>query len=351
MRSESSSSTESRAPSESRVRNSGDSSSRCSAWPNASGEPGGTSNPLTPSDDDLADPAYGRRDHRRADRERLDCRVREVLPVAGEDRSLRTGERFQHLLAREGADEADASVQTGVVRMLLETGAVGAVADDRQTRWSARTRVRRERRASPSAGSGGRRRRGRSAQSPSPPAPAAQGSGRRAGARSRVPSRARSRRGIGSGRSTSARARARASAPRFSAVSRVPPACWKSSSDPSKRPQRRARSYAGSETSLTTRGRRAADTCGRGRGVRGRRVDDVRLPRRAGRRGASARHTEAGKDALDRPSSPDTAAPSAAPTPSSPPAPSGPGRSETGPARARASPGRRRQGARFREGQ
>ena len=88
--------------------------------------------PVDAVDDDLADPADGRRDERRADGERLDRRVREVLPVAGEDRRLRAGQGLQHLVARQRADEANAAVQAGSARVLLEPGAVGAVADDGQ---------------------------------------------------------------------------------------------------------------------------------------------------------------------------------------------------------------------------
>ena len=82
--------------------------------------------------DDLADPADGGRDHRRADRKRLDRGVREVLPVAGEDRRLRPREGVEHLLPRQGADEAHAAVQPGVVGVPLQAGTVGTVADDRQ---------------------------------------------------------------------------------------------------------------------------------------------------------------------------------------------------------------------------
>ena len=120
----------------------------------------------------------------------------------------------------------------------------------------------------------------RSARSTSPPAPVALGSARRAGASDRDSNRGRSRRGAWDDRRR-ARASARVRA-RFSAVSRLPPACWKSSSVPSKMPQRRARSYAGSETSFATSGRREASLT-RCRGVGGRRVDQVASPSGASR--------------------------------------------------------------------
>ena len=276
MRSASSSSTESRAPSERRRLQLGRLEQPLQRVPERLRRAGRHEQPVDAVGDDLADAADGGRDQRRADGQRLDGGVREVLPVAGEDGRLGAGERVQHLLPRQRADEAHPAVQAGVVRVLLEAGAVGAVADDRQRgRRHVGERVEGDvhrllpgqaaREDEPAA-----LRRRRLARRP------ARGSARRAGARSRGPSRARSRRGSGSGRSASSRARSARVRARFSAASRAPPACWKSSSVPSKRPQRRARSYAGSETSFATSGRREPHARRRGGGVGGRRVDDVR---------------------------------------------------------------------------
>ncbi len=72
----------------------------------ASRSPGSTTRPFTPSRDDLGDAAGPRRDHRRAHRERLDDRVREVLPRRGEQRGVAGAEELEHLAARERAEEA-----------------------------------------------------------------------------------------------------------------------------------------------------------------------------------------------------------------------------------------------------
>ena len=54
--------------------------------------------------------------------------MREVLPGGREHRSVGSGEKAQHLLARDSASERDAPVQREVPDLALESGALGAVA-------------------------------------------------------------------------------------------------------------------------------------------------------------------------------------------------------------------------------
>ena len=69
---------------------------------------------------DLGDAAGRRREHRRADGERLDDRVREVLPARREDRRVGGGEELDDALARQRTEEAHALAEPELGDIALE---------------------------------------------------------------------------------------------------------------------------------------------------------------------------------------------------------------------------------------
>jgi hypothetical protein len=83
---------------------------------------------VLPVGDDLAHAADVGRDRGRPHGERLDEGVREVLPGRGEKRRVGATEERQHLVTGQRAQEANAAVQTQLVRPGLESGALVAVA-------------------------------------------------------------------------------------------------------------------------------------------------------------------------------------------------------------------------------
>ncbi len=73
-------------------------------------------------------------DHRAAHGERLHDRVREVLPRGRQQRGVRRAEEAQHLVARDGPQEAHPLLEPELASPPLERRAIGAVAGDRPAR-------------------------------------------------------------------------------------------------------------------------------------------------------------------------------------------------------------------------
>ena len=97
--------------------------------------PTGTSRPLTSSLHDLRHATHGGRDYRHSDRERLDRRVREVLPGAREQRRLGAGdERRAPRPAAATRGTSNAPVRRSARATASSLLAVGAVADDDEAR-------------------------------------------------------------------------------------------------------------------------------------------------------------------------------------------------------------------------
>ena len=79
---------------------------------------------------DLGHTAHGRGDDRRADRQRLDDRVGEVLPGGRKQRGIPGTEQAQDPLARDAPEEADAPVEPELAHTALERLALRPVAGD-----------------------------------------------------------------------------------------------------------------------------------------------------------------------------------------------------------------------------
>ena len=82
--------------------------------------------------DDLRHAADGGRDHRTADGERLDDRVREVLPGGREHGGVGGAEEAKDRLARDAAEEAHARVEPELAHSSLERQALRPVAGDHE---------------------------------------------------------------------------------------------------------------------------------------------------------------------------------------------------------------------------
>ena len=123
-------STEGAAFERSRARSSGSAKKRRIAAARAAGSPGGTSSPFSPSRTTSGDAAHRGRDHGRPDRQRLDDRVREVLPRRRENRRVGAAEEREHLVAADRAEELDARVEPELRGLGLERHALVAVAGE-----------------------------------------------------------------------------------------------------------------------------------------------------------------------------------------------------------------------------
>src|SRR5207247_4640645 len=69
-------------------------------------------------------------EHGGPDRKRLDDRVREVLPARRQDRRVGCAEELDDPAARLRAEEANASIQAEIARLLLERLTIGPLARD-----------------------------------------------------------------------------------------------------------------------------------------------------------------------------------------------------------------------------
>ena len=216
---------------------------------------------------DLGHTAHGRGDDRRADRQRLDDRVGEVLPGGRKQRGIAGTEQAQDPLARDAPEEADAPVEPELANTALERRALRPVAGDDEGHVRSASRGPAAPRRAPSAARGDPRRRARARR---PRAPRAAARGRAwAGSRCRV-RKNRDPLGIeppAEGDVTEVPLGQKTCRAPLSAVFRdirrkrvrTPPLSrWNSSSVPAYRPLRVARSNTSSETSFTTSGRRAS---------------------------------------------------------------------------------------------
>ena len=211
-------------------------------------------------DDQLADTARARRDHRSPDGQRLDDRVREVLPRRREHRRVgRRGAARAPPHAAEGrgtdalAAAASRRARSGPSPAISEPNAVEqAQSGERDAEILLRREAAGEREVGPSI-------------DPDRTLPAARG---RAGPGSAAQSRVRPARPSETTRSRmnppgmttwAARRRSASRAERRSAASAPPPPAWNSPTSPATRPRRRARSNAGSAVSLSTSGVRATN--------------------------------------------------------------------------------------------
>ena len=116
----------------SRARSSPSAKKRAIAAASAAGSPGGDEEPVLAVAHDLGHATDRRRDDGAADRERLDDRVREVLPGRREHGRVGRAEQPEHLLPRHAAEERDAPVESELTGATLEGGALGPVAGDRE---------------------------------------------------------------------------------------------------------------------------------------------------------------------------------------------------------------------------
>ena len=96
--------------------------------------PGRDEQPVLAVVDDLGHAADGRGDDGDADRERLDRGVREVLPVAREQRRLGAGDDPQRVVARAGTAELDPAAPRTSPRRAARAGSLGTVADEDEPR-------------------------------------------------------------------------------------------------------------------------------------------------------------------------------------------------------------------------
>ena len=218
----------------SRPRSSASSTSRANRLGEGLGPARWTSSPLTSSCTTSGTPPTAGRDHRRPDGERLDRRVRQVLPVAREQAAHAARERPAppH---EAGPRETRTRPFSPTSRARRSSPARSGPSPITTRRAPARGRSPRSRRPAPSGGSGGRHRRTCSA------------GGRRSSVSVRcrirqrpttlpgsTPHPPRSARGIRSGRRSCAPAEAPRCEPRLSASTARPAPSWNSSSVPRK---------------------------------------------------------------------------------------------------------------------
>ena len=292
---------------------------------------------VLPVADDLRDPADRRRDHRRSRGERLEQRVREVLPGGGQERRVGGAEERDHVVARPGAEEADAIRRARARRRdarappapgpspRTSSSTPGTRASASSASSSAFCAVSRP--AMPSAEPVDAERRARLVARRVRRHARAPGSGRRSRAPGRGPSRARSRGGTRSARRPGARDGARRCASRAANRTRSPPRCaWnclERAVEPAGAPLPLVR-LVGDELDdeRPPRERRAE----RGTAHHRRRVDAVGAAGRAPHLAHDRQVTERRGPAARRPSAPGTAAARAPGRRSSPPRPCGPPR-------------------------
>ena len=100
--------------------------------PSAAGSPAGTSRPFSPSVTTSATPPTSRRDHRRADGERLDDRVREVLPATRRGATRRPRGTARARRSRGSGPRNRTRSPSSSSRRALHLVELGAVARDQQ---------------------------------------------------------------------------------------------------------------------------------------------------------------------------------------------------------------------------
>ena len=122
------------APSRRRSCSSGSARKRRSAAASAAGSPAGTSSPFSPSRTISGTPPTAVATTGRPNRERLDERVREVLPGRREHGCIGGAEEPQHLVAAERAEEPCALAEPELGRPPLERRSLRAVAGQEQRR-------------------------------------------------------------------------------------------------------------------------------------------------------------------------------------------------------------------------